>query len=325
MKTFKKALLAVLGIILVVILFGFLYLGIYLPNAEPVRDLVVEITPEKVERGRYLANHVSVCMDCHAERDWSRFAGPPHEETIGAGGDRFGRDMGLPGEVYAQNLTPTNLVKYTDGELFRVITTGVSHEKKVLFPIMPFSSYSHLAEEDVIALIAYLRTLEPVERNFPATVLDFPVNFLINTMSHEYKGGEIPDRSDRIAYGKYVTTIAACADCHHPGTHGNLDYSRPYAGGLAFDLPGLTVRAANITPDIETGIGNWDLEYFITRFKMYDPEVNGFQAAEPGSFNTAMPWTMYAGMTQDDLSAIYDYLQSLKPIKHSFDRVEFHN
>ncbi len=323
MKTLKKLSLYILLILFGLLLFAYLYVGVYLPNPEPPRDLRVELTEEKIERGKYLAMHVSACMDCHAVRDWSRFTAPPFPESIGAGGDRFGRDMGLPGEVFARNLTPPNLDKYTDGELFRVITTGVNHEKKVLFPIMPFEAYSKMAEEDVIAIIAFLRSLEPREGDYPDAELDFPVNILINTMSHKYVGPQKrPLRSDSLAYGKYITTIAACSDCHFPGTISSPDFSRPFAGGMAFDMPGYRIQSANLTPDQETGIGNWTKEMFIQRFKSFDPEVHTPQPVEAGQFNTMMPWTMYAGMTDDDLGAIYDYLMTLKPIRNQVVRYQ---
>jgi len=323
MGTLKKIALSFVTLLLIVLVTGYLYLALYLPNPEPASNITVEITEEKVERGRYLANHVSVCMDCHAVRDWSLFTAPPLEGTIGAGGDRFGRDMGLPGEVYAKNLTPTNLADYTDGELFRAITTGIDHHDKVLFPIMPFGLYSHMAEEDVFAIIAYLRTLEPREGDYPAAELDFPLNLIINTLGGSYTGPKTTPSPGTIAYGKYVTTIAACADCHNPGVAGRVDFSRPFEGGTPFELPGgILVRTANLTPDPETGIGNWTRDFFIQRFKMLDPEHYEVPTVQPGEFNTVMPWTMYAGMSEEDLGAIYDYLMTLKPVRNEFVRFE---
>jgi hypothetical protein len=313
---FKKIALIVVLVLVVVFLAGFWYLTVFMPNAPAPEDITVELTAERVLRGNYLANHVSVCMDCHAVRDWSFFSAPPFPETLGAGGDKFTREMGLPGNVYAKNLTPTNLSHYTDGELFRVITTGVDRHNEVLFPVMPFGMYAQMAREDVYALIAYIRTLEPKEGNFPQKELDFPVNLLINVMATEYKGPDVaPPPTDKLAYGRYLAQIAACQECHNPGTLSAPDLSRPYAGGLEFDLPGgVTVRSGNLTPDSETGIGSWTEDYFIYRFKMHDPNTQPYQPVEPGQFNSVMPWTMYAGMTDEDLSAIYAYLRTLEPI-----------
>jgi hypothetical protein len=323
MGTFKKIAITFVSLLVVLLVAGYLYLAVYLPNPDPAPEITVEITEERVARGDYLANHVSVCMDCHAVRDWSLFSAPPYGNTIGAGGDRFGRDMGLPGEVFSKNLTPTNLTAYTDGQLFRAITTGVDLHDKVLFPIMPFGLYSHMAEEDVYAIIAYLRTLEPREGTYPSAELDFPLNLIINTLGGSYKGPKTAPTPGNISYGKYIATIAACAECHNPGVAGNVDFSRPFEGGTPFELPGgILVRSSNLTPDPETGIGNWTREFFIQRFKMFEPDHYDVPTVRPGEFNTVMPWTMYAGMSEEDIGAIYDYLMSIKPVRNEVVRFE---
>ena len=66
----------------------------------------IDATAEQRARGVYLAEHVAVCVDCHSERDFSRFSGPVVPGTLGQGGQRFGHDLGVPGEVYARNITP---------------------------------------------------------------------------------------------------------------------------------------------------------------------------------------------------------------------------
>lgn len=143
-------------------------------------------------------------------------------------------------------------------------------------------------------------------------------------MTYKYTGTVVSDRTDSLAYYRYMTTISACIDCHPPRTLGQPDVTRPYAGGTAFELPGMTVRSANITPDMGTGIGGWSREFFIQKFKTCDPEEKGCMIVEPGSFNLPMPWTMYAGMTEDDLGAIYDYLMSVESINKPAVRIEFH-
>jgi len=96
-------------------------------------DLKLEYTPERIERGRYLATAVSVCMDCHSTRDWSKFSGPLKEGTLGKGGDRFDHSVGMPGVFYSKNITPAGIGRYTDGELFRTITTGVTKRVGLMF------------------------------------------------------------------------------------------------------------------------------------------------------------------------------------------------
>ncbi len=134
----------VVGILLLTFLIITINLAFILPKADPPPDIVIELTEERIEYGRYLANHVMLCMDCHAVRDFSLFGGPPIPESIGAGGERFGREMGLPGEFVTPNMTTAALGDWTDGEIFRAIVSGVSKEGKALFPLMPYPHYSQL-------------------------------------------------------------------------------------------------------------------------------------------------------------------------------------
>ena len=118
-------------------------------NVGSAPDIKIDATPEHLSSGEYLAYHITVCIDCHSRRDWSRFSGPPAEGTIAMGGDLFDQKYGFPGTYYAKNITPTGISRYTDGELFRVITTGVNKEGKAIFPVMPFRYYGQMDEEDI--------------------------------------------------------------------------------------------------------------------------------------------------------------------------------
>ena len=109
--------------LVVVIPGALLYIKMALPDMGPAPDLKVELTSERIARGEYLANHVAVCIDCHSTRDWSRFSGLPADGTLGKGGDLFDQKFGFPGAYYAKNITPKGISRYTDGELFRVIST----------------------------------------------------------------------------------------------------------------------------------------------------------------------------------------------------------
>jgi hypothetical protein len=93
-----------------------------------------------------------------------------------------------------------------------------------------------------------------------------------------------------------------------------------FAGGDPFPLPdGSIVTSANITPDKETGIGNWTKEQFFKRFRMYSDPSNCHTVGK-GEFNSVMPWSDYAGMTDEDLNAVYTYLTSLKPVTHKIEK-----
>lgn len=291
------------------------FIAFAMPNAGPVPDINIELTDARIERGKYLANHVMLCMDCHAVRDFSLYAGPPKPGTHGAGGDIFDQNMGFPGRFVSRNLTPAALSEWTDGEIFRAITTGVSRDGSALFPVMPYPNYSKLAEEDIHAVIAYLRTLEPIENEPESSKPDFPVSVLINTMPVKAELQPRPSKEDVVNYGRYMITAAACGDCHTRMEAGKY-VGEPFAGGNEFVMPdGSVVRAANLTPH-ETGIGNWTKELFINRFKMYADSSYTPHVVKPGEMQTIMPWQMYAGMNEEDLAAIFEYLRTIEPVEN---------
>ncbi|MBW7838176.1 MAG: c-type cytochrome [Chitinophagaceae bacterium] len=319
----KKVVRVILALMLAALIIGVIYLKFLLPDVGNAPNLKVEINPQMVERGKYLAYHVTVCMDCHSTRDWSRFSGPPIAGSDGKGGEYFSRNMGFPGDFYSKNLTPFHLKDWTDGDIYRAITSGVSKDGSSLFPVMPYIYYGKLAKEDVYAIIAFLRTLPEINNTPPARSLDFPVNLLINTMPQEAHPTTIPARSDTLAYGAYLTNAAGCAECHTPARNGQIIKGKEFTGGRAFQMPSLTVYSANITPDTETGIGAWTPEEFVARFKAYTLPGGIPDATQNNSPQTVMPWTMYGGMDSTDLVAIYTYLSSLQPVKNHVDHFVF--
>ncbi|MGM0945011.1 MAG: hypothetical protein ACQEW9_07480 [Bacteroidota bacterium] len=119
-------------------LFGYAWLNLAFPSVSPTEELEIDYSAEPIQRGAYLANHVTVCMNCHSVRDFSKFSGPPTSDTLGKGGDRFDQSMGFPGEFYAKNITPFGVSDYSDGELYRLITNGVANDGRAMFPVMPY-------------------------------------------------------------------------------------------------------------------------------------------------------------------------------------------
>lgn len=318
----KRKLLKIAGITVlavVVIVAGLMaYVKLALPDVGEAPDMKVEITPQRVERGRYLANHVTICTDCHSKRDWTKFSGPLVENTYGMGGEEFNRALGFPGVYYSRNITPAGIGDWTDGELFRAITSGVNKSGRALFPLMNHPAYGQMDEEDIKSIIAYVRTLKPIENTVPASSSDFPMNFIINTIPKKPSFKPIPDKSNPVLYGKYLVNAASCIECHSQSDKGNHIAGLEFAGGRAFPMPsGGVIRSANITPHPKTGIGKWSKETFIHRFKAYADSSAQNAELKQGEFNTIMPWTMYAGMTEEDLGAVYAYLHSLKPIDNS--------
>jgi mono/diheme cytochrome c family protein len=317
MKKLFKILLFIFSGIFLLLIGALTYMKIALPDVGPAPEMKVDMSQERIERGKYLANYVSVCMDCHSGRNWNKFAGPMIEGTLGGGGEEFSQKFGFPGRFYAQNISPVGLGNWTDGEIFRAITSGVSKNGKALFPVMPHPAYGKMDEEDIKCIIAYLRTLKPVGKQAPESKADFPMNFIINTIPQKPNFHKIPDTTDQVAYGKYIYTASACTDCHTKQDKGSKIEGMEDAGGFEFPLPyGGTVRSANITPDKETGIGNWTEEQFVKRFKAYSDSAARNMIVQAGRFNTTMPWTMYAGMKEGDLKALYAYLKTIPPVKN---------
>jgi mono/diheme cytochrome c family protein len=297
------------------------YIRIALPRLGAAPLLSVDRSAQRVERGRYLANNVSVCMVCHSARDKSKFAEPLVEGSLGKGGERFDQTDGFPGIFYSKNITPAGIGRYTDGELFRVITTGVSKEGRAMFPVMPYHYYGQMDPEDIRCIIAYLRTLHPIENEVPASVADFPMNFILNTIPEKADPHPLPRPSDTLAYGAYMTMASACIECHTPVKRGQIITSLAFSGGREFLFPdGTRVHSANLTPDTATGIGSWTQERFINRFKLYADSNYILPAAHPGSFKTFMPWTQYAQMKKEDLAAIYTYLRQVPPVKNAIEK-----
>ncbi|SIR10095.1 c-type cytochrome [Pontibacter lucknowensis] len=324
----KKA-FKIIGILLVALAVvaaaGIVYLRYTFPKVDAAPVITIDKTPEMVERGAYLANHVAVCIDCHSTRDFSRFSGPIVEGTYGKGGDVFDHSMGFPGTFYARNITPdkeTGIGNWTDGEIYRAITTGVSRNGDPLFPVMPYKSYASMSTNDVYAIISYIRTLDPIKHKVPKGDPDFPMNLILRTIP---SGSPTPtdERSltSEVLRGKYLLSIAACADCHTPQEKGAPIEGKYLAGGFEFNFPnGAVLRSLNITPDKQTGIGNWTEDAFVQRFKNYEAPEATAAKLEPDAFNTIMPWAMYAGMKEEDLRAIYKYLMSVEPKNNKVER-----
>lgn len=323
MKTLVKVVLAIVMALIVVAGAGVAYVFAKYPNVPPPESGTIVATPEKIARGRYLAKHVAQCVECHAVRDFTKYAGPVVDGTEGRGGENFGNPGTAVRSLYSPNITPAAIGRWTDGELIRAVTAGVSKDGEPLFPIMPYPRYAQMSREDVEAIVAYVRTLAPVEYTAPARDLAMPLPLVVRTIPKAPAFRPIPPRTDRIAYGGYLTNAASCGECHTPmDGQGSPLPGMEFAGGFEFQLPGGgLVRSSNITPDADTGIGAWSEQQFIDKFKVFDgAPIRSLGPAERRE-NTVMPWLGYAGMTREDLGAMYSYLRTLKPV---INRVQKH-
>ena len=253
-----------------------------------------------LERGSYLINSIAACGNCHTLQDQN---GPvPGMDLAG----------GLPisdGSFTAisANITPdeeTGIGSWTDEELVVAIREGLRPDGSLIGPPMPFEVYHGLSDTDVDAMIAYLRSLEPVNNPVPRTEYPFP---LPPAYGPPIESVPDVDRSDVVAYGEYLAgPMGHCTACHStPGETGAPDVVGALGGGgLEFHGPWGVSVAPNITPN---GIGHYsddELRTIITTGVRPD----GSHVLPP------MPVSYYANITDEDVDAIIAYLRTLEPL-----------
>jgi mono/diheme cytochrome c family protein len=261
------------------------------------------------QRGEYLVRNVSVCGHCHA-------ADPRDPDGPLSGGLTF-RNWRL-GAIRASNLTPdaaTGLGTWSEAEIVRAIRNGQDREGHLLAPVMPYEWLSALGDRDALAMAAYLKRQPAVSRplrNRPDLVFRLAkVLFLHPARS---SGGTPPPRGATAEYGRYLATVALCADCHTPrgGLQQAPDRHRLYAGD-ASPPAAFPANPSNLTPDDETGIGRWSEADFIRALRAgTNPRGD--------SLHPFMPWREYRRMSDGDLSAIYRYLRTLPAIRNPVPR-----
>jgi len=300
-----------------------IFVATFKPKQRPASAETIDRTPARLERGKYLVESALGCMDCHGRRDLQRFGGPL-TGPAGAGGWCFGPEQGFPGTICASNLTPdpeTGLGAWSDGEILRALREGVDRHGRGLFPMMPYTEYSVLSDEDARAVVAYLRNLPPVKNPVPKPEIKFPVSFFVKMVPRPLEGAvPEPDRRDRVAYGKYLARVGGCQVCHTPvdGRHQPLA-GQQFSGGQEFKLPGGgVVRSGNLTPHA-TGLGDRDEKAFVGMIKAFAIPASDLPAVRPED-NTVMPWLARAAMTEEDLGAIYAYLRTVPPIERAVEK-----
>lgn len=319
MKTLLKIVGVLVALVLLVAACGYGYLMFAYPKVSPPSNVTFDASAERLARGKYLNDHVVLCTTCHSERDWTKYSGPVLTERLGAGGQLF--SLGTGGELISPNITPATLGTWTDGELLRAVTQGIAKDGRPLFPVMPYPHFGELAEDDVHAVLAFIRTLKAIEGEPPVGHLNFPLNLIVRVIPGPNTFGARPSPDDKIAYGRYITKAALCTDCHTPmDDQGQPVPGMEFAGGMEFTETGYRVRSANITPDADTGIGSWTEQQFVDKFKGFANPTNAVLGAPERPQNTVMPITAYAGMTREDLSAMYAYLRTLKPVVNRVEK-----
>jgi len=282
------------------------------PKARALNDRTFERTPQRLERGRYIATALSGCSYCHSPHNWSAPGTPFVAGMEGAGEILPYAD--LPGRIVAPNLTPdpeTGAGRWTDDQLARAIREGVGHDGRALFPIMPYSHYREMTDEDVASVVVYLRSLPAVRNPVPPTEIIFPVKYLIRSAPKPLTSPvNEPSSSDLAKRGARLVNLAGCVDCHTPQVRGENVPGLDFAGGFPFAGPWGFVASENITPD-PSGISYYDEALFL--------EVMHTGQVKARALSPVMPIKVYKNLTDDDLKAMFAYLRTLRPLKHRVD------
>ncbi|MCG6922642.1 MAG: cytochrome c [Acidobacteria bacterium] len=283
------------------------------PKARALTERTFEATPERLERGDYLVNAVHGCVACHSERDWDA-PGAPVKARPGAGTDWAFH--GLPWLV-ASNITPdpeTGIGNVSDDALARAIREGIGFDGRALFPIMPWPEYRRIPDEDLGAIIVYLRSLDPVRNELPRTSLPFPLSQIMKSLPVPLDAPvPAPGLSTPVERGEYLLRTAACHHCHTPqDSQGRFLTPLDMAGGFVLESPVGAAAATNLTPHA-TGL-LYDEAGFLL--------VMRTGQAGAAEMSPVMPWAYYRSMTDEDLKAIYAYLRTLEPVKHVVNNTE---
>lgn len=265
---------------------------------------------DPVSRGAYLVNGPAACSNCHGTRN-EKFEIVEGMEYAG------GFHIVDPAfDVYAANITPdteTGIGGWSDEEIVKAIREGVSPDGDIVFPPMPVPTYNNMSDADVTAIVAYLRTIPAVKHAVEESHWNIPQQAMPPAA-----GTPAPPASDQIAYGGYiVNAVAHCFECHTPMGPAGPDLSKLGAGGMQITLaPGMEIVTSNITPDPETGIGNWTDEQIAEA-------ITGGVKADGGLISPPMPYPWFANMTQEDLNAVIAYLRTIPPVSNKVARTEF--
>lgn len=281
------------------------------PQARATTSRRFESTPERLARGRYLLVGLAGCESCHTPKDWNTHGAPdlPGMELAG----QILPLPGLPGTIVASNLTPdpeTGAARWSDDEIARAIREGIGHDGRTIFPIMPYSAYRSISDEDLAAIVVYLRSVAPVRNPLPPTQVAFPVNYLVRGVPQPLTSpvpGPGPQASP-VERGKYMAVIGC--GCHNPTDRKGPMRELEYAGGEVLIGPWGEATSANITPDA-SGIGYYDEALFIQAMR------TGYVKAR--KLSSIMPFGEFANLSDDDLKAIFAYLRSVPPVKHRID------
>src|SRR6202163_4258904 len=255
-----------------------------------------------IERGEYLTRAAD-CEACHTAKGGIPFAG--------------GRAFVLPfGTLYSTNITPdaeTGIGNYTDANFLDAVHKGIGRGNTKLYPAMPYASYTYMSDADALAIKAYLLSLKPVHAPVPQNTLAFPFNqrslmSIWSTMFNPDKRYEPNVERDAVwNRGAYLAeAMGHCGGCHTPRTlFFALNNRQKFAGAVQAGW-----RAYNITPDRDSGVGEWsdaDLTHYLSL-----GHADGRGTAS-GPMGEAVEASLQY-LTADDLGALVAYLRTVAGI-----------
>lgn len=272
----------------------------------PYPDIKASSDSNVINRGKHMVFSSAHCASCHGNSNSDSLLKLGIQPSL-SGGYQFKLEIG---NIYARNITSdkeTGIGKLTDAEIARTLYYGVGSDGRAMFDFMPFHNVS---ESDMQAIISYLRTQKPVKNKVPPneynTMGKIVKAFLLKPTgpSGSIPKSMVPDTS--VQYGGYlVNSVGNCSGCHTQRDMMTGAYIGAHmAGGNEFDENGTKFITPNLTTDSSSRIFGWSFDNFKSRFRMG-------KLVE----NTPMPWNSYKRMTDDELKAIYKYLQTVKPAK----------
>jgi mono/diheme cytochrome c family protein len=267
-------------------------------------------TPAEIARGKYVFGATGGC-GCHTES-----GNPP--KPANSGGRKY---EGPFGTVYSSNITPdpkTGIGNWTDEQIITAIRLGRRPNGERLVPVHPYTVFNGMSADDLRVLVAFLRTVPPVNRPTPSKKL-VPLfeSLALPAWLAAFAPRETPPAAAPtagVARGEYlVRAVAHCGECHSPRTLTQATDNSRFLGGNAKGPEGAAMP--NITPDSDTGIGKWSEEEiadYLGSGNKPDGDVAGGLMAEVIEGTLAG----YKDLTQSDRLAIARYLKTVPPVKN---------